>query len=364
MTTETRINVVTAVGVLDTQLRRKQEQTITQQWNGLQGRTDQIALQLSSPFGVPFRLMVELAGPVAGRELLAEVPAGTLLAITGELEWQMTIDPRYALDATERGRRASEIRFRAHTIRLATASDEQGCDAWIVGTVLTPARILRHPDKPIRIVATTVQIQHERRRAQSRAQIAERANVAVVVPLDHPMAPNLYRPGNQVLIEGMLERVQVTLSGSDVERAVAAVDTQWATEQARLAEQSPALRAATQTYRKQRQRLLEATRTRLVAGYVELLAGMPATIEEALTIRRERQRERRLAQRARETARAATPQPQNRSAETPGLDTLPAPEANSAEDDSQAGLTRAVRPRRRVEIAQAPDPEVAAATEE
>src|SRR5262245_5239684 len=124
MTTETRINVVTAVGMLDTQLRRKQEQTVTQQWNGLQGRIDQIALQLSSPFGVPFVLMVELAGPVAGRELLGEVPAGTLLSISGELEWQMTIDPRYALDATERGRRASEIRFRARTITLASADDE------------------------------------------------------------------------------------------------------------------------------------------------------------------------------------------------------------------------------------------------
>jgi len=197
----------------------------------LQGRTEQIALQVASPFGVPFRLLVELAGPVASRELLAEVPPGTLLSISGELEWQMTVDPRYALAGIERGRRTSEIRFRAHTIGLASATDEPGCDAFLVGTALTPACILRHPDKPIRIVATTVQIQQERRRAHSRAQIVERANVAVVVPLDHPMAPNLYRPGNQRESDG--KGVHPSILGS----STASVSVRSST--ARLVRKSP-----------------------------------------------------------------------------------------------------------------------------
>jgi hypothetical protein len=350
-------NVVTAVGTLDTQLRRKQEQTITQQWNGLQGRVDQIALQLLSPFGVPFRLMVELAGAVAGRELLAEAPAGTPLAISGELEWQMTVDPRYALDATDRGRRASEVNFRAHTIRLATDADEPGCDVWIVGTVLTPARVLRHPNKPIRVAATTVQIQAERRRVQSRARIAERANVSVVVPLDHVDAPNLFRPGNQVVIEGMLERVQVLLSGSDVDRVVAALEQQWAESQERLALKPTELRAAAQAYRKQRQRLVEATRTRIVAGYIELQAGTPATLAEAQVLRRERQRERRQAQGARATHNETTNKPSAVVEDAQNAGMQPELDANTPREDAAAETPRTLRPRRRVEAAQPPETE-------
>jgi hypothetical protein len=187
-------------------------------------------------------------------------------------------------------------------LRLANESDEPGCDAYLVGTVLTPARILRHPDRLVRIAATTIQVQIERTRAHSRARIAERANVAVVVPLDHEDVERLLRPGNEVLIEGMLERVQVPLSGTDVDRVIAALEQRWADDQERLAGRPGELRAASQAYRKQRQRLTTASRTRIVAGYIELLAGTPATIAEAHSLRRERQRERQLAQQARAAA--------------------------------------------------------------
>jgi hypothetical protein len=348
MTSENRapINVVTAVGTLDTQLRRGKEQTVNNTWNAVQGRADQIALQVLSPFGVPFRLPIELTGAVAGRDLLDAAPAGTLLAIEGDLEWQMTVDPRYALDATERGRRSSEVQFRAHTIRLATETDELGCDVWLMGTVLTPARILRHPDRLVRIAATTVQVEAERRRAHSRARITERANVAVVVPLDHPDAEQLLRPGNQVLIEGMLERVQVPLSGSEVDRVVAALEQQWTESQERLALKPGELRAAAQAYRKQRLRLTTASRTRIVAGYIELIAGTPATLAETQKLRRERQQERQLAQRTR--AAASNIQHHNHASATATVDMLSEPEAAAPGVDSAAGTTRAGRPRRRV----------------
>src|SRR5262245_16066978 len=134
MTNENRAptNVVTAVGMLDTQLRRGKEQTVNNTWNAVQGRADLIALQVLSPFGVPFRLPIELTGAVTGRDVLEGAMSGTLLAIEGDLEWQMTFDPRYALDATERGRRSSEVTFRARTIRLAAETDELGCDVWLV----------------------------------------------------------------------------------------------------------------------------------------------------------------------------------------------------------------------------------------
>jgi hypothetical protein len=256
----------------------------------------------------------------------------------------MTIDPRYALDASERGRRSSEVQFRAHAIRLANESDEPGCDTYVVGTVLTPARILRHPDRLVRIAATTLQVQVERTRSHSRARIAERANVAVVVPLDHEDVERLLRPGNEVLIEGMLERVQVPLNGADVDRVIAALEQRWADDQERLAARPGELRAASQSYRKQRQRLSMASRTRIVAGYIELIAGTPATIAEAQSLRRERQRERQLAQRAR--AVASDDQQRDPTTVASGIDMLPDPEERAPDVDSAAPPTRIVRPRR------------------
>jgi hypothetical protein len=258
----------------------------------------------------------------------------------------MSIDPRYALDATEQGRRSSEVTFRAHAIRLATEADELGCDVYLMGTVLAPARILRHPDRPVRIAATTIQVEAERRRAHSRARITERANVAVVVPLDHPDAEQLLRPGNQVVVEGMLERVQVPLSGSDVDRVVATLEQQWSESQERLALKPGELRSAAQVYRKQRQRLTTASRTRIVAGYIELLAGTPATIAEAQSLRRERQRERQLAQRTRAAANSG--QHHEIASTAPGEDMLPQPGSPLPGVDIAAPPTQASRPRRRV----------------
>jgi hypothetical protein len=305
-----------------------------------------------SPFGVPFRLPIELRGAVAGRELLETVASGTLLVVEGDLEWQISVDPRYALDATERGRRSSEVQFRARAIRLANETDEPGCDAYLTGTVLTPARILRHPDRPIRIAATTVQVQAEHTRAHSRARIAERANVAVVVPIDHPHAEQLLRPGNQVLIEGMLERVQVPLNGTDVDRVIAALEQRWAEDQERLALKPGELRAASQAYRKQRQRLMTASRTRIVAGYIELIAGTPATIAEALELRRERQRERRQTQRARQTTGEATNEQSTAVADTADTMLPAAPDGTGPKDNTEVNRTGVPRPRRRIESAQ------------
>jgi hypothetical protein len=295
---------------------------------------------------VPFRLPIELTGAVAGRDVLEGAMSGTLLAIEGDLEWQMTLDPRYALDATERGRRSSEVTFRARTIRLAAETDELGCDVWLVGTVLTPARILRHPDRPVRIAATTLQVEAEHRRAHSRARITERANVPVVVPLDHEDAEQLLRPGNQVVIEGMLERVQVPLSGSDVDRVVATLEQQWSESQERLALKPGELRSAAQAYRKQRQRLTTASRTRIVAGYIELLAGTPATLAEAQALRRERQQERQQAQRTRAAANSG--QHPEMISTAPGEDMPPEPEPTMPGVDVAAPPTHASRPRRRV----------------
>jgi hypothetical protein len=200
-----------------------------------------------------------------------------------------------------------------------------------------------------------VQVQAERTRAHSPTRIAERANVAVVVPIDHLDVEQLLRPGNQVLIEGMIERVQVPLNGADVDRVIAALEQRWVEEQERLAAKPGELRAASQAYRKQRQRLTTASRTRIVAGYIELIAGTPATIAETLELRRERQRERQLAQRTR--AAANTSQRRDSDLSAPEMEVLSTLEEAAPDIDPAAGTTRPGRPRRRVEVAQNPGTE-------
>ncbi len=247
-----QINLVRLVGTLDTQTvsRRDAAQlpgvitgngrgerpraTLTRRFNEVQGTKQRAVLQVPSPFGKPFQIALHLEGAVEGRELLETSEPGPLLAADGELEWVQTTDPRYAVEATERGRRASELIFRVRAVRLASDEDEPGCDVWLESTVLTTSRVLRHSDRPVLIAVTTIRVNVERTRKGSRARISELANVAVAIPVDHPDAPNLLRQGNQVVIEGMLERYVVPLKGVEVDRAVAALDAAWATEGAGL----------------------------------------------------------------------------------------------------------------------------------
>jgi hypothetical protein len=209
---------------------------------------------------------------------------------------------------------------------------------WLRGRVLTPIRTLRHVEKPIRIATTTLQIMPTHTRKGSRARMLARANVPVTIPLDHPDAEALFRPGNEVVVEGMLERVTVLLNGQEVERAVAALDSGWETERAGLGAAEQARRE--RGYGRRRWRLLEGARTRVVAGYVELVQGTPATLNEGLAIRREQQRQRMQEQRERrERTEVGT---------APTIVALE-PSAVAGGIDPAAGTMRSVRPRRRAE---------------
>jgi hypothetical protein len=174
------------------------------------------------------------------------------------------------------------------------------------GEVLTTARLLRHPDRPVLLAVTTLRVTLEHTRNGSRARISEPANVAVAIPADHPDAPNLLRPGNVVTVEGMLERYVVPLRGVEIDRAVAALDDAWACEHDGLNVQ--VRRDAERRYRRQRQRLQETIRTRVIAGYVELHQGRPATIAEAQELRADQQRRRRDDQRQRAVRRERPPE--------------------------------------------------------
>ena len=293
-------NLVRVVGTIDMQNfprhapdhRERPPTILLRRFNEVQGSVTCVLLQVCSPFGKPFQITLHLEGQATGCELLERTAPGTLLAIEGELEWVQTTDPRYTAATGERGRRASELIVRAHAIDLATTEDKPGCDVWLEGNVLTTSRLLRHPARPIMIAVTTVRVNVERTRRGSRACLSEPANVAVAIPIEHPEAPNLMRPGNRVVVEGMLERYVVPLHGAEVEQAVAALDTTWFNERILLGDPQE-LQKAERRYLRQRRRLQETVRTRVIAGYVELITGTPATLEEAQQLRATSQRRRR-----------------------------------------------------------------------
>ncbi|MCS6840369.1 MAG: hypothetical protein NZ699_09225 [Roseiflexus sp.] len=253
----------TAVGILDFSPANRQNPSRRPQ------------LRITGPLGGDFRLPVRVMREIPGRELLDSAHHGVRLLVEGRLEWTTSSDN--ALPAPT---------LVASAVRPVTPDDEDGCDIHMCGEITGPARIGRHPLRSsVALAQVTVRVQIPRTRAGSRAILTETVRIPVVIPLNHPGAPALLRPGNRVIIEGMLEQALLPRSGPDVEQTLADLEATasqraaWVTtpEEARAVERDHA------------RRRWEATHTiihRVVAGYVELLHGAPATIREARELRR------------------------------------------------------------------------------
>jgi hypothetical protein len=337
-----RINTVRAVGTLDRQRagRGRAETTIAPIWNAVRGLELSAVLQVRSPFGTPFQLPLRLDELVDGRELLACEP-GMPLRADGTLEWLQREDPRYALSPTERGRRIVEVQFRPHRIIPAIQEDEPGCDVWLEGVVRRDARRYLHPDRrvPITVVSLLVQVEHLRR--NTLARLIEPIEIQVAIPSEHPDMPKLIRRGNRVTVEGMLERVVVPLRRDDpqVQRAVTALDEQWRSGQ----EEKQASRVDERRYARQRQRLQQTILTRVVAGYVSLIEGEPATLEEAQALRQEFQRQRREDRESR-AATGALPSSENGQHAATAQETEHAETADESSDGAGKERRRARSP--------------------
>lgn len=289
-------NHVVAVGTLDRQLRNGREVTRLRSRNALQGSEDLAVIQVPSPFGQVYGLPLRLDRLAEGADLLAEASAGAPLLVAGRLEWVQQTDRRYAVNPDDRGRSTGELSFHVEAIRQPSPDDEPGCDVWLSGVVLSPPRMQRHPHKrSVLLAQTALRVTVERVRRGSRVRLVESERVPVVVPISHPHAPNLLRPGNQVVVEGMLERVAVELRGPEVDRAVAALDAEWRERRGALQGRPDELRAAERGYLRRRRGLAEAVRSRVIAGYVELLSGAPASPREAQDLRAADVRARRAA---------------------------------------------------------------------
>jgi hypothetical protein len=278
-------NTATVVGSLELQTIRGHERVRVFRRNELQGSADQIVLQVPSPFGHSYALPLELGRCVTGIDLMNKVSSGTRLAVSGRLHWEQWIDTRFALDG-EPNRRTSDLVFHVEAIRIASGQEEPGCDVQLSGVIRSAPRMMRHPYRPgVLLAVTTLHVPIEQQRAATRSRMMTIEQVPIVVPLQHPDAPSLLRPGNRVAVEGMLERIVIDLHGPDVDRAIAGLDAAWASHQTAITDRDT-FRQAERRHLYERRKLAQATRSRVVVGYVDLIEGTPASPREAQALRR------------------------------------------------------------------------------
>lgn len=239
------------------------------------GRNRRPQLRMSGPFGGDFSLPLRLLYQAPGYELLDRSYNGARLVIDGCLEWSAGIDDASPIPA-----------MNVAAIRPSTAQEQDGCDVWLSGEVATPTRISRHPLRSsVALAQLAVRVQIPRMRPGSRMSFVETARIPLVIPLNHGDAPALLRPGNRVSVEGMLERVPLPKGGAEVEGALAELEK---TLHERLAHttDSAETRIIERAAARRRWELTHAAGSRVIAGYVQLLEGAPASIREARAIRR------------------------------------------------------------------------------
>jgi hypothetical protein len=281
------------IGFLERQLVHGQER-ISRQWrNEARGSEQQIMVQVPSPFGRMYALPITCSAQTPGFTALSTLPAGTPLRIDGALLWEERSNPRNSPAAPTTGRRQrGDLSFWAETLTHMPADQPLGSEFTLCGRITTPARIMRHPYRPSILLAyVTMRVPLAATIPQMAQHHIATEQIPVVVPLQHPDANALLRPGNRVALTGMLERVLVSLNGDDIDQACAALDQQWQNQQATYA--STEERAtAERNYLRQRQRLREVIRSRVVAQQITLLSGTPATPRESQALREQRYKRR------------------------------------------------------------------------
>lgn len=261
--TGTSVYHATAIGILDIPPA------------GRQNPFRRLQLRMSGPLGGDFSLPIRVTRAIPGHELLDSAQHGARLLVEGRLEWN-----------TSSHETILSPMLMAEAVRTVTPNDEDGCDIWVCGEVIGPARIGRHPLRSsIPLAHVTLRVQVSRTRTGSRATITETVRIPIVIPLNHPGTPALLRPGNRVVIDGMLEQALLPRRGPAVEQEIADLEER-AKQRVTWTMTPEEIRAAERDHARRR---WEATHTviyRVVAGYTELLSGAPATIREARQMRR------------------------------------------------------------------------------
>ena len=182
-----------------------------------------------------------------------------------------------------------------------------------------------HPELPNIQFATTILDVTLRRPPAfpgSRAVLTEQARVRVAIPTTHEHAELLFRPGNRVRVEGAVDCVLEAQGGAEIEakrdelregyaRELDALPERWQQEQAAWRQRAQGRDAARQEgqgrgrdrrppavtlelaqrdmerrHRHELQRIGFAPRVQVMVGYVELIEGTPATLDESQELRR------------------------------------------------------------------------------
>lgn len=364
MTSETTepmtTNRVIVVGTLDTVRDRGKQATTRTQRNELHGTIERMALQVTSPYIGTFQLPLEFEPGVKGRELLRGAKAGeTVVVAEGNLQLKKTFDPRYAQDVEHRSREVHEMALHVRELRAPTDAEREATSAvWLEGIVAQPVRLLRHPELPNVQLATTILEVTMNRPSPfpgSRVVQSERVRVRVAIPTTHPHAELLYRPDNLVRAEGEVDCLLETQGGEEIRAAVATLRVEWTVKQDERAAMSEQDRqSAERRFRRDLQRITQAPRVQVVLGYIELLEGTPATLDESQDLRRAFVRQMRARRASNELMRATASGKGRGSEGQQGSDGMSVGDtaapgeigATAPGIDSAAGTTHAIRPRK------------------
>jgi hypothetical protein len=329
-------NSVVIVGVLDTVRQRVRDEerrgesrvvytTIAEGRTPLRGMVDRFSMQLVSPFGEPFALPLELAPGVTGSELLHQATAGQVLVAEGELRQRTSVDSRYARSAQDPGRPVQELKLRVTNVRTPQPDEPITSAVWLEGTVIEPPRLVRHSeDRSVQLAMTMIEVAQDGSAAVypgSRFGLKRQVRVQLGVPIGFENAALLFKPGNQLRIEGQMDCMIFTQGGEVVKETVARLDTEFAQREQQGFKSDQQRNEAVRAYRRRRQQLLEAARPFVMVGYVEALTDQAGqalaeaiSLDEALERRREfaadlrRRRVERAARRA-ERENGATQEP-------------------------------------------------------
>jgi hypothetical protein len=305
-TTAPAVNRVIVVGRLGTVLGRNQKGrreavTVAASRTRLGGALSRFSILLTTPFGEPYALPIEVAPTTEGAGLLEALEEGAAVAVEGEARLVASYDGRYAAGETDKGRQVRDLQITVTRVRVPAAEEPEGTTAvWLTGTVVEPPRFFRHPEQPSMLLAQSLlEVYIERATSRPgypglRRLSRERVEVPVVVSAADAFAGLLYRPGNQVRVEGELARMIETQYGKAVTDAVAGRQAEWEAARAEAKSEEQA-RFELRRFQRQVRQLTEQARTRVVAGYVEAAGegAEPIGEDEARALHREFQRRRR-----------------------------------------------------------------------
>ena len=239
------------------------------------GLLERVTLQLESPYGEPFGMQIDISPQASGLELLDAAVIGTPISLEGSLRMVSDLDTRYTSAGNSEGRRYREVRLRVSDVRSPRSYEMLGSSlVRLSGRVVEPPRADRHPSVPdLQLASTLIAVQMVARASYPGSQMTTPVTyqIPVTIPIDHPHAGRLFKAGNDVQIEGVLDRRMVPLRGAAVDAHIAELRAAFAEESTALKGQ--ARRDAERRHLSECQRLLRSAIPIVQAGYVALLHG-------------------------------------------------------------------------------------------